>query len=159
MEQTKNIERFRLEKVCKALEAVARQVKYLKDSINKQHVLIMEIEKVIESYRKTLELIKDGIGNVETESEHGKGFISEAQKVLGTLIENLPNVQKMYEDLHANFEVEKDCKNDAYFFILESGNFYKYKQWHFNEKKGDLQSTLEKFWANNMNAPQKKGKK
>lgn len=28
-----------------------------------------------------------------------------------------------------------------------------------NEKKGDLQSTLEKFWANNMNAPKKKGKK
>lgn len=119
----------------------------------------MEIEKVIESYRKSLELIKDGIGNVETESEHGKGFISEAQKVLGTLIENLPNVQKMYEDLHEKFEVENDCKNDAYFFILESGNFYKYKQWHFNEKKGDLQSTLEKFWANNMNAPKKKGKK
>lgn len=119
----------------------------------------MEIEKVIEIYRKSLELIKDGIGNVETESEYGKGFISEAQKVLGTLIENLPNVQKMYEDLHKKFEVEKDCKNDAYFFILESGNFYKYKQWHFNEKKGDLQSTLEKFWANNMNAPKKKGKK
>lgn len=119
----------------------------------------MEIEKVIESYRKTLELIKDGIGNVETESERGKVFISEAQKALGTLIEILPNVQKMYEDLHEKFEVEKGCKNDAYFFILESGNFYRYKQWHFNEKKGDLQSTLEKFWANNMNAPKKKGKK
>ena len=119
----------------------------------------MEIEKVIESYRKSLELIKDGIGSVETENEHGKGFISEAQNVLGTLIENLPNLQKMFEDLQAKFEVEKDCKNDAYFFILESGNFYKYKQWHFNEKKGDLQSTLEKFWANNMNAPKKKGKK
>lgn len=119
----------------------------------------MENEKVIESYRKSLELIKDGIGNVETESEQGKGFISEAQKVLGTLIENLPNAQKMYEDLYEKFEVEKACKNDAYFFILESGNFYKYKQWHFNEKKGDLQSTLEKFWANNMYAPKKKGKK
>ena len=119
----------------------------------------MEIEKVIESYRKSLEsyrkalesyrksleLIKDGIGYVETESELGKGFISE--------------VQKMYEDLHEKFEAEKDCKNDAYFFILESDNFYKYKRWHFNEKKGDLQSTLEKFWANSMNAPKKKGKK
>jgi hypothetical protein len=104
----------------------------------------MGIEKVIEIYLKSLELVKEGIGEIDTESEHCKGFISDIQKVLGILIENLPNVQKMYEDLHEKFEVEKDCKNDAYFFILESGNFYKYKQWHFNEKKGDLQSTLEK---------------
>lgn len=118
----------------------------------------MGIEKVIESYRKPLELIKEGIANIDTESEHGKNFITEAQKVLGTLIENLPNVQKMYEEMEEKFEVEKDCKNDAYFFILESGNFYRY--WHFKEKKSELQTTLEKFWANNLKAPkEKKGKK
>lgn len=117
------------------------------------------IEQVIASYRESLEVIKDGIGYIDTESEHGKGFITETQKVLCSLIENLPNVQKMYEDLRQKVEVEKDCKNDAYFFILESGNFYKYKQWHFNEKRGELQRTLETFWANNMNAPKKKGKK
>lgn len=115
----------------------------------------MDIEKVIESYRKQLELIKEGIGYIDTKSEHGKSFIAEAQKVLDTLIENLPNVQKMYEELNNKFEVEKNCKNDAYFFILESGNFHKYRHWHFNEKKGDLQSTLEKFWANNLKKPKK----
>lgn len=47
----------------------------------------MGIEKVIESYRKSLELVKDGIGEIDTESEHGKCVITEAQKVLGTLIE------------------------------------------------------------------------
>lgn len=119
----------------------------------------MGIEKVIESYRKSMELVKDGIGEIDTESEHGKSFITKAQKVLGALIENLPNVQKMYEEMEEKFEVEKDCKNDAYFFMLESGIFYKYKQWHFNEKKIDLQTTLEKFLANNMTAPKKKGKK
>lgn len=120
----------------------------------------MGIEKVIESYRKSLELVKDGIGEIDTESEHGKCFIAEAQKVLGTLIENLPNVQKMYEEMKEKFEVEKDCKNDAYFFILESGNFYRYRNWHFKEKKSELQTTLEKFWANNLKAPkEKKGKK
>lgn len=103
------------------------------------------IEQIIESYRKSLELIKYGIGEIDTESEHGKGFITVAQKVLGTLIENLPNVQKMYEELYKKFEVEKDCKNDAYFFILESGNFYKYKQWHFNEKKATCKERLKLF--------------
>lgn len=110
----------------------------------------MGIEQVIESYRKALEIIKYDIG---------KGSISDAQEILDTLIENLPNVQKIYEGLYKKFEVEKDCKNDAYFFILESGNFYKYKRWHFNEKKGELQSTLEKFFANSMNAPKKNGRK
>ena len=120
----------------------------------------MGIEKVIESYRKSLELVKDGIGEIDTESEIGKRFITEAQKVLGTLIENLPNVQKMYEEMEEKFAVEKDCKNDAYFFILESGNFYRYRHWHFKEKKSELQTTLEKFWANNLKAPkEKKGKK
>lgn len=115
----------------------------------------MEIEKVIESYRKSLELVKEGIGEIDTES-----FIAEAQKVIDTLIENLPNVQKMYEEMEEKFEVEKDCKNDAYFFILESGNFYRYRHWHFKEKKSELQTTLEKFWANNLKAPkEKKGKK
>lgn len=115
----------------------------------------MGIEKVIESYRKSLEFIKKGIANIDTESEHGKCFITEAQKVLGTLIEILPNVQKMYEEME-----EKDCKNDAYFFILESGNFCRYRHWHFKEKKSELQTTLEKFWANNLKAPkEKKGKK
>ena len=61
----------------------------------------MGIEKVIESYRKPLELIKEGIGN-----------------------------------------------------------FYRYRHWHFKEKKSELQTTLEKFWANNLKAPkEKKGKK
>lgn len=115
----------------------------------------MGIEIVIESYRKSLELVKDGIGVIDTASEHGKSFVAEAQKLLGTLIENLPIVQKMYEEMEEKFEVEKDCKNDAYFFILESGNFHKYRHWHFNEKKGDLQSTLEKFWANNLKKPKK----
>lgn len=120
----------------------------------------MGIEKVIESYRKPLELIKEGIGNIDTESEHGKSFIAEAQKVIDTLIENLPNVQKMYEEMEEKFEVEKDCKNDAYFFILESGNFCRYRHWHLKEKKSELQTTLEKFWANNLKAPkEKKGKK
>ncbi len=67
----------------------------------------MVIEQVIESYRKSLELVKDGIGNIDTESEHGKGFITEAQNVLGTLIENLPNIEKMFEELHGKFEVRK----------------------------------------------------
>lgn len=115
------------------------------------------MEKVIESYREAFELIKKSLNNIE--AVNGKDLIEESQKVLQMLIDNLPNVQKLYEDLQAKFEVEKDCKNDAYFFILESGNFYKYKQWHFNEKKGDLQSTLEKFWANNLNAPKKNKKK
>ncbi len=75
----------------------------------------MVIEQVIESYRKSLELVKDGIGNIDTESEHGKGFITEAQNVLGTLIENLPNIEKMFEELHGKFEVEKDCKNVCLF--------------------------------------------
>lgn len=120
----------------------------------------MGIEKVIESYRKPLELIKEGIGIIDTESEHGKSFIAEAQKVIDTLIENLPNVQKMYEEMEGKFKVEKDSKNDAYFFILESGNFYRYRRWHFKEKKSELQTTLEKFWANNLKAPkEKKGKK
>lgn len=118
----------------------------------------MGIEKVIESYRKPLELIKEGIGNIDTESEHGKSFIAEAQKVLGTLIENLPNVQKMYEEMEENLRSKKDRKNDAYFFILESGNFYRYRHRHFKER--ELQTTLEKFWANNMKDPkEKKGKK
>lgn len=63
------------------------------------------MKKVIESYRKPLELIKEGIGNIDTESEHGKSFIAEAQKVIDTLIENLPNVQKMYEEMEEKFGV------------------------------------------------------
>lgn len=105
----------------------------------------MGIEKVIESYRKSLELVKDGIGEIDTESEHGKCFITEAQKVLGTLIENLPNVQKMYEEMEEKFEVEKDCKNDAYFFILESGNFYRYRHWHFKKRKASCKPRLKSF--------------
>lgn len=90
----------------------------------------MGIEKVIEIYRKSLKLVKDGIGEIDTGSEHGKRLITAAQKMLGTLIENLPNVQKMYEEME-----EKDCKNDAYFFILESGNFYRYRHWHSKKRK------------------------
>lgn len=116
----------------------------------------MGIEKVIESYRKPLELIKEGIGNIDTESEHGKSFIAEAQKVIDTLIENLPNVQKMYEEMEEKFEVEKDCKNDAYFFILESGNFYRYRHWHFKEKKSELQTTLESFGLTTRKPPKRK---
>lgn len=115
----------------------------------------MGIEKVIGSYRKALELIKDGIGYVDTGSEHGRRFIKEAQDMLGALVENLPNVQEMYEEMEEKFEVEKDCKNDAYLFILESGNFYRYRRWHFR-----LQTMLEKFWDNSLKAPKgKKGRK
>lgn len=70
----------------------------------------MGIEKVIESYRKSLELVKDGIGEIDTESEHGKCFITEAQKVLGTLIENLPNVQKIYEEMEKNLRSKKTAR-------------------------------------------------
>lgn len=115
----------------------------------------MGIEKVIESYRKPLELIKEGIGYIDTESEHGKRFIAEAQKVIDTLIENLPNVQKMYEEMEEKFEVEKDRKNDAYFFILEVAiSTSTSKALQRKERR------LAKFWANNLKAPEeKKGKK
>ena len=63
-------------------------------------------------------------------SEHTPNVLDECKKVVENLIENLPNIEKAFEELNGKFEVEKDCKNDAYFFILESGNFYKYKQWH-----------------------------
>lgn len=119
------------------------------------------IKPVTESYNKALKMVADCLETVKENatSEHTPKVLDECKKVVENLIENLPNIEKAFEELNNKFEVEKDCKNDAYFFILESGNFYKYKQWHFNEKKGDLQSTLEKFWANNMNAPKKKGKK
>lgn len=119
------------------------------------------IKPVTESYNKALKMVVDCLETVKENatSEHTPKVLDECKKVVENLIENLPNIEKAFEELNNKFEVEKDCKNDAYFFILESGNFYKYKQWHFSEKKSDLRSTLEKFWANNMNAPKKKGKK
>lgn len=113
------------------------------------------IKPVTESYDKALKMVVGCLESVKENatSEHTPKVLDECKKVVENLIE------KAFEELNGKFEVEKGCKNDAYFFILGSGNFYKYKQGHFNEKKGDLQSTLEKFWANNMNAPKKKGKK
>lgn len=74
-----------------------------------------------------------------------KASFQRLKKVLGTIIENLPNVQKMYEDLHEKFEVEKDCKNDAYFFILESGNFYKYSNGTSTKRKATCKAHLKSF--------------
>lgn len=65
-------------------------------------------------------------------SEHTPKVLDECKKVVETLIENLPYIEKAFEELNNKFEVEKDGRNDAYLFIIESGNFYKYKQWHFN---------------------------
>lgn len=115
------------------------------------------IKPVTESYSKALKMVVDCLETVKENptSEHTPKVLDEYKKVVANLIENLPNIEKMFEDLHEKFEVEKDCKNDAYFFILESGNFHKYRHWHFNEKKGDLQSTLEKFWANNLKKTKK----
>lgn len=115
------------------------------------------IKPVTESYNKALKMMAECLETVKENatSEHTPKVLDECKKVVENLIENLPNIEKAFEELHEKFEVEKDCKNDAYFFILESGNFHKYHHWRFNEKKGDLQSTLENFWANNLKKPKK----
>lgn len=115
------------------------------------------IKPVTESYNKALKMVVECLETAveNPTSEHTPKVLEECKKVVANLVEHLPNIDKMFEELNEKFEVEKDCKNDAYFFILESGNFHKYRHWHFNEKKGDLQSTLEKFWANNLKKPKK----
>lgn len=155
MKQTKNIERFRLEMIVKAVEDVTT-VFDITDALSDYLDLLRDFSGCIENIQNDCNgcLVKEN-----ATSEHTPKVLDVCKKVVENLIENLSNIEKAFEELNNKFEVEKDCKNDAYFFILESGNFYKYKQWHFNKKKGDLQSTLEKFWANNMNAPKKKGKK
>ena len=92
------------------------------------------IKPVTESYNKALKMVVDCLESVKENatSEHTPKVLDECKKVVENLIENLPNIEKAFKELNNKFEVEKDCKNDAYFFILESGNFYKYKQWHFN---------------------------
>lgn len=120
------------------------------------------IKAVTESYNKALKTLVECLATAKENatSEQAPKMLDECKNVIETLIENLPNIEKAFEELNNKFEVEKNCKNDAYFFILESGNFYRYRHWHFKEKKSELQTTLEKFWANNLKAPkEKKGKK
>lgn len=41
-------------------------------------------------------------------------------------------------ELKAKFEQEKDLKNEAYFFIIESGNFDNFKKWIDNRRQDGL---------------------
>lgn len=112
------------------------------------------IKVVTESYNKALKMVVDCLATVKANatSEQAPKMLDECKNVIETLIEDLPNIEKAFEELNNKFEFEKDCKNDAYFFIVESGNFFSYRQWAFQRK--------EKFWANNLKAPkEKKGKK
>ena len=41
-------------------------------------------------------------------------------------------------ELKAKFEQEKDLKNEAYFFIIESGNFGNFKNWVYDRHENGL---------------------
>lgn len=105
------------------------------------------IKPVTESYNKALKMVVDCLETVKENatSEHTPNVLDKCKKVVENLIENLPNIEKAFEELNNKFEVEKDCKNDAYFFILESGNFYKYKQWHSTKRKATCKAHLKSF--------------
>ena len=48
-------------------------------------------------------------------------------------------------ELKAKFEQEKDLKNEAYFFIIESGNFDNFKKWIDNRRNnGQTAATAHK---------------
>lgn len=106
------------------------------------------IKAVTESYNKALKTVVDCLATVKENatSEQARKCLMSAKNVIETLIENLPNIEKAFEELNNKFEVEKDCKNDAYFFILESGNFYRYRHWHFKKKrKASYKPRLKSF--------------
>ncbi|PDS23804.1 hypothetical protein [Flavobacterium branchiophilum] len=46
-------------------------------------------------------------------------FVKEQSKIIDSL-------QKRVNELNNDFEIEKDCKNRVYFFILEKGYFDEY---------------------------------
>lgn len=39
-------------------------------------------------------------------------------------------LQQKAEAIQRNYEIEKTCKNEAYYFILSSGNFKKFAEFH-----------------------------
>jgi len=49
-----------------------------------------------------------------------------------TLIKKLNNLSK--DQLIQNFLIEMDAKNEAYYFIIESGYYQQFHDYHFNNK-------------------------
>ncbi|SNA76262.1 hypothetical protein DK150_370072 [Flavobacterium psychrophilum] len=48
-------------------------------------------------------------------------------------LEIINNLQKRVNQLNEDFEIEKNCKNQVYFFILEKGYFDEYVE--YNKEK------------------------
>ena len=47
-----------------------------------------------------------------------------------TQLEIINNLQKRVNQLNKDFEIEKNCKNQVYFFILEKGYFDEYVEFN-----------------------------
>lgn len=47
-----------------------------------------------------------------------------------TKMQLINDLQKRVNQLNKDFEIEKNCKNNAYFFILENGHFDEYVKYN-----------------------------
>lgn len=48
----------------------------------------------------------------------------------GQLLSQIKELQAQLNQVRQKFEIEKSCKNKAYYFILSSGNFQKFAEFH-----------------------------
>ena len=86
-----------------------------------------------------LQLIDDSIPN---DMDITKLSIKSIGETLQAVMLNLGTVQNEINKLYKDEELERACKNQAYFFILSSGNFDNFKEY---DKKNPL-SDFSKPW-------------
>ena len=48
----------------------------------------------------------------------------------GKLLSEIKELQKQLKQMTRKFEIEKECKNQAYYWILSSGNFNRFAEFH-----------------------------
>lgn len=48
----------------------------------------------------------------------------------GKLLSEVKELQQQLIQARKELEIEKNCKNEAYYFILSSGNFKKFAEYH-----------------------------
>lgn len=52
----------------------------------------------------------------------------------GKLLSEIKELQRQLSQVKQNFEIEKNCKNEAYYFILSNGSFRKFAEFHRTHK-------------------------
>lgn len=52
----------------------------------------------------------------------------------GKLLSEVKELQQQLIQVRQKLEIEKNCKNQAYYFILSSGNFRKFAEFHKTHK-------------------------